>query len=478
MIKNHLTDILIKKLGHEPTKDQQNLIVGLADFISEYTDTNANPDKVFIIKGYAGTGKTSVIGALVKALPEVKLKSVLLAPTGRAAKVLSNYSGQPASTIHKKIYRQKSLKNGYGEFALDKNLHKHTLFIVDEASMIANESSENSIFGSGKLLDDLMEFVYSGTRCKLILVGDTAQLPPVGLSISPALNPQVIDEMGFTVIHHELLQVVRQSAQSGILHNATMLREAIQDQQTGYPKIKLNGFPDLYKIGGAELIEEIENCYHKFGMDNTIIICRSNKRAIKYNEGIRRSILWRDEELPSGDYLMVVKNNYFWLTEEEQTQTPFIANGDIAEVTRVGKYKELYGFRFADVSLRFLDYPDLEIDTNVMLDTLSSETASLTWEQNQQLFNCVMEDYNQLKTKKERVMKVKENPYFNALQIKFSYAITCHKAQGGQWKAVFIDQGWLTTEMLDTEYLRWLYTAFTRPVERLYLVNFNKEFFE
>jgi exodeoxyribonuclease-5 len=344
--------------------------------------------------------------------------------------------------------------------------------------MISNESSENSIFGSGQLLNDLLEYVYTGIQCKLILVGDTAQLPPVGLSISPALNPQSIDEMGFTVLHHELSQVVRQSADSGILHNATLLRKAISEGKTGYPTIELKKFPDLYKISGAELIEQIELCYSEFGKDDTIIVCRSNKRAYKYNEGIRRTILWREDELAKGDYLMVVKNNYFWLTEEDQAKTPFIANGDIVEVTRVGKHKELYGFRFADVSLRFLDYPGLEIEANIMLDTLSSETASLTWEQNQQLFNSVMEDYAHLSTKRERVKMVKENPFFNALQVKFSYAITCHKAQGGQWRAVFIDQGWLTTDMLDTEYLRWLYTAFTRPVERLYLVNFNKEFFE
>lgn len=478
MVKKHIIEIIIKKLEYEPTADQQRLIEQFADFITELADEQINQDKVFIVKGYAGTGKTSVISALVKSLPALRLKSVLLAPTGRAAKVLSVYSGKTASTIHKKIYRQKTQKDGIAEFALDKNLHKNTLFIVDESSMISNSSFENSIFGSGKVLDDLMEYVYSGVNCKLILVGDTAQLPPVGIDVSPALNYSVIDSMGFEVQEIELTQVVRQSDKSGILHNATMLRKRISDSVNGYPKFELNAFTDVVQLSGADLIEEIDNCYNSFGTDNTLVVCRSNKRANRFNEGIRRSILWREEELSIGDFLMVVKNNYYWLSEEDKEKTDFIANGDIVEITRIGKYKELYGFRFAEVSVKFLDYPELEIDVNIILDTLTSETASLSQEQNNKFFYSVMEDYTNLNTKKAKIKAVKENPFFNALQVKFSYAITCHKAQGGQWKAVFIDQGWLTDEMLNTEYLRWLYTAFTRPIDKLYLVNFKKEFFD
>ncbi len=478
MLKNHINEILTKKLEHIPTEDQRILIEKLSDFILDFKDVMAGQDKVFLVKGYAGTGKTSIVSALVKCLPAVRLKSVLLAPTGRAAKVLSGYSGKAASTIHKKIYRQKSQKDGIGEFTLDKNLHNNTLFIVDESSMISNFTNENSVFGSGRLLDDLMEYVYNGANCKLILVGDTAQLPPVGLEVSPALDARVFDSMGFEVHEIELKQVVRQSEKSGVLLNATLLRERIADEIEGYPEFQVKGFTDITRLSGADLIEEIENCYNKYGAENTMIVCRSNKRANRYNEGIRRSILWRDDELSVGDYLMVVKNNYYWLTEEEREKTDFIANGDIVEITRLGKYTEMYGFRFADVSLKFMDYPDLEIDANIMLDTLTSESAALTSEQNNKFFYSVLEDYSNLKTKRDRIKAVKENPYFNALQVKFSYAITCHKAQGGQWKAVFVDQGWLTDEMLNVEYLRWLYTALTRPVEKLYLVNFKDDFFE
>ena len=473
-----VSEQLIDALGYMPTLDQQELIGHITTFVSNYFSPD-HRDDTLIIKGYAGTGKTSMVSALVKILPKVGLKSVLLAPTGRAAKVLAGYSGHQALTIHKKIYRQKSATaNGLGNFALDNNKHQRTIFIVDEASMIANDSSENSIFGSGRLLDDLFEYVYRGEMCKLILVGDTAQLPPVGLAISPALDPQVIGEMGFSVSQFELKQVVRQSKDSGILHNATLLRQSLADNLQGYPPLTVSGFADVRRITGGELIEEIENCYDEFGIGNTMVLCRSNKRANRYNEGIRRTILWRDEEISKGDLLMVVKNNYFWLGDEEKEITPFIANGDIAEITRIGKYRELYGFRFADVDLRLSDYPEIEIQTKIMLDTLTSEAPSLTWDENQRLFEAVIADYTDIGNKRERVKKVKENPYFNALQVKFSYAITCHKAQGGQWKAVFIDQGWLTDDMLNTEFLRWLYTAFTRPTVRLYLVNFKDDFFK
>ena len=465
-------------LGYMPTIDQQELISRISTFISNYYSPD-HRDDTLIIKGYAGTGKTSMVAALVKILPKIGMKAVLLAPTGRAAKVLAGYSGHPAFTIHKKIYRQKSASaNGLGNFVLDNNKHQRTIFIVDEASMISNDQSENSIFGSGRLLDDLFEYVYRGEMCKLILVGDTAQLPPVGLAISPALDVKVIGEMGFSVSEFEMKQVVRQTRESGILHNATLLRQSLAENLQGYPHLTTADFADVRRITGGELIEEIESCYDEFGIGNTMVLCRSNKRANKYNEGIRRTILWRDEEIAKGDLLMVVKNNYFWLGDEEKEITPFIANGDIAEITRIGKYRELYGFRFADVDLKLADYPEIEIQTKIMLDTLTSESPSLTWDENQRLFEAVMADYADIGNKRDRIKKVKENPYFNALQVKFSYAITCHKAQGGQWKAVFIDQGWLTDDMLNTEFLRWLYTAFTRPTVRLYLVNFKDEFFK
>lgn len=479
MIKNHISKIIKSYIKHEPTSCQSDLIEHLAQFVWDFSNSKSEKKTVFMIKGYAGTGKTTIISALVNSLQELKLKSVLMAPTGRAAKVLSLYSRKTASTIHKKIYRQKTIKDGIGEFVLNKNLHQNTVFVVDEASMIANSGGENSIFGSGKLLNDLLDFVYSNTNCKLILVGDTAQLPPVGLSISPALNATSINELGFSTIEKTLTTVVRQNTESGILHNATIIRENIRQKKCGYPHLELEGFSDIVRISGADLIEEIENCYNKFGMDNTIVVCRSNKRANQYNQGIRKTILWKEDELAAGDFLMIVKNNYFWLTDDVENKTSdFIANGDIVEITRIRKHKQLYGYRFADVSLRFVDYPDIEIDANIILDTLTIETASITGNDNNKFFFTVMEDYAELKTKKARIKAVKENPYFNALQVKFSYAITCHKAQGGQWDAVFVDQGWLKDDMLDIEYLRWLYTAFTRPVKKIYLVNFNKDFFE
>jgi exodeoxyribonuclease-5 len=473
MIKNHIRSEILKNLGKTPTNGQIELAAKLSDFV-----TDSGFDSVFVLRGYAGTGKTTMLSSLVKTFTTFKFRSVLLAPTGRAAKVLTGYTGQNAYTIHKSIYRQQSSSDGMGRFVLDKNLYKDTFFIVDEASMVSNSIAESSIFGSGRLLEDLIEYVYSGSNCRLILVGDTAQLPPVGLDVSPALSKDELYGYDREVFEYELTEVVRQDQNSGILYNATFIRNLISDgyYDSGYFHLDCLSFPDVRRIGGADLIEEISTCYDRFGMFETIVVTRSNKRANKFNEGIRSTILYKESDISVGDLLMVVKNNYFWIQENERMD--FIANGDIAEIVSIYKHESLYGFRFANVCLRLIDYPDIEFDCKILIDTLNIESAALTSEQNRQLFEAVAEDYADIRSKKKRWEKIKENPYFNALQVKFAYAVTCHKAQGGQWKAVFVDQGYLTEDMLNTEFLRWLYTAFTRPTERLYLVNFNKEFFE
>ncbi len=473
MIKNHLKTLLSQNLPFTPTTSQLELI----DVMSDYIFSN-EPDEIMLIRGYAGTGKTSMLYSLTQALSALKIRTVLMAPTGRAAKVLAGYTKMPAFTIHKKIYRQKSSSDGFGLFVLDKNLFKNTYFIVDEASMISNESSENSVFGSGRVLDDLLEYVYSGENCRLVLVGDTAQLPPVGLDISPALDVDALEYYGFSVKMVELTEVVRQSEGSGILSNATGLRKKIGSQNlvSGFFQILLESFDDVEKISGGDLIESITSSHDKYGIFETTVVTRSNKRANLYNKGIRGSILYRENEIERGDLLMVVKNNYYWADEEMKLD--FIANGDIAEVIQIYKYEELYGCRFANVCLRFVDYENLELDCKIFLDSLALETAAFTYEQNRALFEAVSEDYSEIRNKRERWKKVKENPYFNALQVKFAYAITCHKAQGGQWKAVYVDHGFVNEESLNTEFYRWLYTAFTRPTEKLYLVNFDKGFFE
>jgi exodeoxyribonuclease-5 len=448
----------------------------MADKAAEFI-TIENQDVIFLLRGYAGTGKTTALSALVRVLDTLKMKAVLLAPTGRASKVLSRYSGKPATTIHKKIYRQQSASGGPGKFSLDRNLHKNTIFIIDEASMISNNPQESNIFGSGYLLSDVIEYVLSGENCRLIIAGDTAQLPPVGFSISPALEEEELNYFNLQVIKCELTNVVRQAKKSGILHNATMIRNLLaQEQYQGYWKIKTAGFKDILRIGGADLIEEISGCYNKFGVDETIVVTRSNKRANKFNEGIRRSVLYREEQISTGDLVMSVKNNYHWAKQSEELG--FIANGDIAEVIRIRKYEEKYGFHFVNVTLRFIDFKDVEIDCKIILDTLTIEAPSLTQADQKKLFDEITLDYPDIRNKRTLWEKIRENEYFNALQVKFSYALTCHKSQGGQWKAVFLDHGYLTEEMIDREYLRWAYTAFTRPTERLYLVNFNKEFFE
>lgn len=471
-MKNFISGLILQKLGHEPTVGQKEVIDKLATFVS---DPSSNA--LFLLKGYAGTGKTSTISALVKVLDELKIKFVLLAPTGRAAKVLSRQSGKAASTIHKKIYRQSSVADGSSKFSLDRNLSKNTIFVVDEASMISNLPQEHSVFGSGYLLSDLIEYVTNGFNCKLIVSGDTAQLPPVGLTLSPALDPEELQLFCSEVVSLELTEVVRQSLDSGILDNATYIRKRIiQGEHQGFWPLKMKGHADLIQLGGDQLIDEIAKCYQQMGMEETIVITKSNKRANLFNEGIRRTILFQEDQIMKGDLLMVVKNNYHWSKQLEELD--FIANGDIVEIVRIKKYEERYGFHFANVILRLIDYQELEIECKILLETLTVEAPALTADENKRLFEAISEDYEEIRNKRERWKQIREDPFYNALQVKYSYAVTCHKAQGGQWKAVFLDHGYLTAEMVDREFLRWFYTAFTRAEERLYLVNFHKDFFD
>ena len=469
MINTYLGQQIKTNFPYKPTFEQENVVKILANFLF-----CRKMDVLFLLKGYAGTGKTSLIGALVKTMDQLEQKCILMAPTGRAAKVFSHYAGHPAYTIHKKIYRQKSFSNEVDNFSINDNLHQHTLFIVDEASMIANDGLSGSMFGTGRLLDDLIQYVYSGQGCRLMLIGDTAQLPPVGEEESPALSADVLKGYGLGVYEGMLTEVVRQLHDSGILWNATELRRYIAEEDYfTLPPIRVEGFPDIKVVPGNELIETINDCYEQVGMDETIVVCRSNKRANIYNKGIRNTILYREEELESGDLLMVAKNNYFWT--EGCKEIDFIANGDIAEVRRVRREREMYGFRFADVTLRFSDYNDMELEATVLLDTLHTESPALPKEMNDKLFYAVLEDYADITIKRERMKKMKSDPYYNALQVKYAYAVTCHKAQGGQWKRVFLDQGYMTEDMLSPDYFRWLYTAFTRATETLYLVNWPKE---
>lgn len=461
---------LCRNLGNVPTDDQAAALRMLASYVA-----GENDDSIFLMSGYAGTGKTSVISTLVRTLDLLRLKSVLLAPTGRAAKVLSTYTGRQAFTIHKKIYRQKSLKDGVGSFSLNRNIGRNIFFIIDEASMISNEQAELSVFGSGRLLDDLVEFIYSGTDCRLILVGDTAQLPPVGSVLSPALDPEALMAFGFGLEYCELRQVVRQSEISGVLMNATSVRKQVSENNISKPQIDCINYRDIQRISGEDLIEELSTSYGTCGLEGTIIIVNSNKQANRYNQGIRNRIFFREEEISAGDILMVVKNNYSILDEEEEG-TGFIANGDIAEVRRIRTCEERYGLRFADMTLYFPDY-NLEIETKVMLDVLHLDSPALPAEKSREFFHSVLQDYVHLKTRKKQYDAVREDPYFNALQVKFSYAVTCHKAQGGQWERVFIDQGMFNRAEVTTEYLRWFYTALTRSTDKVYLVNFADDFF-
>lgn len=469
MIEKHFGDIVLNKLGFEFSPTQQVAMDSFCRFFFGQKE-----DSLFVLKGYAGSGKTSFISAIVNVLLELKYKVVLLAPTGRAAKVFSGYSGQSAFTIHKKIYRQKSSTDGEGDFNLGFNGGADTLFFVDEASMISN-SGEDSNFGSGRLLDDLVEYVYNGKNNRLVLIGDIAQLPPVGLDISPALDAETLRLLyNMEVYVSELTDVMRQAELSGILYNATLVRQMLGGMREKLG-LRVSHFPDVFKITGNELLEEIDSCYGKYGEDETMIVCRSNKRANRFNEGIRRMILYREEDFSGGDKIMIVKNNYFWGKDYEHVD--FIANGDIATVLRIEKRVELYGRHFARAQLSVSGY-DEEITALVMLDTLTSDFPSLSYQEMKGFYQSVEADYGDLASKKKRFEKVRENEYFNALQIKFAYAVTCHKAQGGQWDAVFIDQGWLSGEMMNDEYWRWLYTAVTRARKRLYFVNFKEDLFE
>ncbi|MDO4703309.1 ATP-dependent RecD-like DNA helicase [Tannerella sp.] len=471
MIHRFIFQQILNAFPYEPTAEQREAIDTLAHFLS-----SPAPNDVLLLKGYAGTGKTSLLGATVKALTALEQSVVLLAPTGRAAKVFSEYAGRNALTIHRKIYRQKTFSNEFTGFSLAPNLHRNTLFIIDEASMISNDDAGMASFSSGRLLDDLMRYVYGGEGCKLILLGDGAQLPPVSQSESPAMNPDYLKGYSLHVRECSLTQVVRQDKDSGVLFNATLIRDSLHRRQIDrYPILRLAGFEDIRKVSGEELIEEIASAYSRDGADETIVICRSNKRATLYNNGIRNRILYREEEISTGDRLMVVRNNYFWTSSYKEMD--FIANGEMVEVLRIRRTIEMYGFRFCDVSLRFQDY-DLEIDLRILLDTLQSDTSALPKEQSDRLFFSVLEDYADEPTKAAKMKKLKVDPYYNAVQVKYAYAVTCHKAQGGQWRNVFLDIGYMTQEMLGEDFYRWLYTAFTRATHRLYLVNLPKEFEE
>lgn len=470
MLTDHLISQFVNSLQYPPTYGQHKLFKTLAEFITD----NLNSD-ILVVNGYAGTGKTSAIGSVVKVLDVYKQKVVLLAPTGRAAKVFAHYSNKPAYTVHKQIYRQKVAADVQSVFQLDRNLNTDTLFIVDEASMISNTVADQSIFGTGNLLRDLVEYVRGGKNCKLILVGDDAQLPPIGLEQSPALDLEVMRIYG-KIFNVRLTEVVRQGVDSGILKNATIIRCQLEQSDLQLPSLVIDGFDDVTPISGMDLLDLLETSFYKYGSDQVVVVTKSNKRANVYNNGIRQRILYRDEELSVGDSIMVVKNNYFWTSDVEELS--FIANGDIAVIERIRKYEERYGFRFANVTLRFPDYGDLSLDVKIVMDTLASESASLTYDQSKTLYSGVAEDFAHLRLKKERWLAVKNDPFYNALQVKFAYAITCHKAQGGQWPVVFIDHGYFKEEMLSVDFLRWLYTAITRASSKVYLVNFDKKFFQ
>lgn len=471
----YIKNLLSQQFQWSPTPQQEQVFELLANFLHTFSKYSC-----FILKGYAGTGKTTIISSLVQSLPRINKKSVLLAPTGRAAKVMSAYSGRRALTIHKKIYRKKSATSLQMDFSIAENLHEDTLFIVDEASMI---STEGFSFHSDGLLSDLIRYVQSGKNCTLMLVGDTAQLPPVGLDYSPALDIGYINaEYGLEVFTYEMTDVVRQDKGSGILFNATKIRNEIKlDEESPeytFPKFITQGYRDVFRMTGDRLIEGLHYAYDKYGIENCMVICRSNKSSNLYNKHIRNQILFHEEEITGGDIVMIVKNNYYWLQQHDEKHTGFLANGDMAVIKKVSNIHEMHGFRFADLYLEFMDNNEGDaIRCRVLLDSLHVDAAQLPYDEQQKLYQSIAKDYEDIATKKDRMEAIKKDPYYNALQIKFAYAITCHKAQGGQWPLVFVDQGYMTDEMLTTEFLRWLYTGITRATKELFLVNFNEKFY-
>lgn len=517
-------DEVVREFGFTPTHDQLNALETFARFLAD-----REQNCVMVMRGSAGTGKTSLAGAMVRTFTRLGQKLLLMAPTGRAAKVFAMNCGHTAFTIHRKIYREKSYSGIGGQFNLNDNMHKNTLFMIDEASMIGRGGGMTSDFGTGDLLSDLVQFVYNGQNCRMLLVGDCAQLPPVGEEEAPALHAEVLEAMGLKVYECDLREVLRQSQDSGILVNATYIRSLtpapsprrgeillqsnsglidsnmgesrlnsslspkrgeilLQSDsgldfsefscdnllKVGLPRIRFKGFADIVMVPGDELVERISSSYADMGMDETMVVTRSNKRASVYNQGIRATVLDREDELCTGDLLMVVKNKYLDKPQGDHGQLAFIANGDRVKVQRVRNIRELFGFRFADVWLQFPDYDDFEMQQTVVLDTLTTEAPALTHEQQEQLYEAVMEDYADIPLKRDRMAKLKQDEYFNALQIKYAYAVTCHKAQGGQWAHVYIDQGYMTDDMLTPDYIHWLYTAFTRATEKLFLVNWPK----
>ena len=471
MLNTYIARQIYEKISFETTFSQKKVVEMLSDYLSE-----PKTEQIFVLNGYAGTGKTTLLAAVVEVLDAMQVPTVLLAPTGRAAKVLSRYCHREALTIHKRIYRERTTADYESHFSLDVNKERGAVFIVDEASMLADATSEGQIFGSGSLLDDLIKYIRSGRDCRLILVGDNAQLPPVGSAFSPALDEGVMRGYG-DVVYASMDDVVRQQAESGILFNATMLRCMLENGIYEVPQLDMS-FADVESISGGEVMEKVQECYDRYGRDETIIITRSNRRANRYNEGVRRYNLSAEEAIESGDCLMVVKNNYYYTEREKECPMSFAANGDVVQLRKIYRFEDFYGFHFADALLSFPDYDDFELRCRILLDTISSESPSLTREESRRLLQEVEQDYLDIKSRIKRLKEIRENPHFNAVQVKFAYAITCHKAQGGQWKAVFVERALFGVEEMTADMLRWLYTAFTRATERLYLVNFDERFFE
>lgn len=472
MTPSEFISLIKKDLNYQPTPEQEHVLTVFSQFLAD-----RNPRSVMVLRGSAGTGKTTLAAAMVSALHRLGQKLTLMAPTGRAAKVFSLHSNLPAYTIHRRIYREKNYTGIGGIFNLNDNRYRRMLFVVDEASMIGSRPAAGDItFGTASLLDDLIQYVYSGDGCRLLLIGDNAQLPPVGETEAPALNTAVLEGYGLKVWECSLASVLRQSQFSGILYNATQIRALID--KPVLPRIRLWSFTDVQRIPGDELIESLATSYSEAGIDDTIVLTRSNKRANVYNQGIRASVLDREEALCTGDMVMMVKNNYFYTLSTQQDGKDggaFLANGDRAKILRVRHFHSFYGFQFADVCLQFPDYDEAEIEATVIMDTLTSEAPALTREQNEQLWQSVMDDYQDLSLKTDRLKAMKADRYYNALQIKFAYAVTCHKAQGGQWQHVYIDQGYMTDDMLTPEYMHWLYTAFTRATRKVFLVNWPEK---